>query len=115
MLLSIALSVAAAVLGLWLVLVLALVVVKPQTSSPRAAAQIVPDAVRLTDRLARDKTLGPAVRVRLDRLLAYLASPIDLIPDFIPVIGFADDVIRPGERRAVVLGGATTVLRRQSR
>ena len=26
-------------------------------------------------------------------LLAYLASPIDLIPDFIPVVGYADDVI----------------------
>jgi uncharacterized membrane protein YkvA (DUF1232 family) len=26
-------------------------------------------------------------------LLAFIASPIDLIPDVIPVIGFADDVI----------------------
>jgi uncharacterized membrane protein YkvA (DUF1232 family) len=26
-------------------------------------------------------------------LLVYLASPIDLVPDFIPVIGYADDVI----------------------
>ena len=26
-------------------------------------------------------------------LLAYLLSPIDLIPDVIPVIGYADDVI----------------------
>jgi uncharacterized membrane protein YkvA (DUF1232 family) len=93
MLLDIALSVAAAVLGLWLVFVLALVVMKPQTSRLRDAARIVPDAVRLTHRLARDKTLGPAVRLRLGLLLAYLASPIDFVPDFIPVIGFADDVI----------------------
>jgi uncharacterized membrane protein YkvA (DUF1232 family) len=26
-------------------------------------------------------------------LLIYLASPIDLIPDFVPVIGYADDAI----------------------
>jgi uncharacterized membrane protein YkvA (DUF1232 family) len=26
-------------------------------------------------------------------LLAYLPSPIDLVPDFIPVVGFADDVL----------------------
>ena len=29
-------------------------------------------------------------------LLGYLASPIDLIPDFVPVVGFADDVIVVG-------------------
>jgi uncharacterized membrane protein YkvA (DUF1232 family) len=26
-------------------------------------------------------------------LLAYLLSPIDLVPDFIPVIGYADDAV----------------------
>jgi uncharacterized membrane protein YkvA (DUF1232 family) len=31
--------------------------------------------------------------VRLWLLLIYLAVPIDLIPDFIPVIGYADDAI----------------------
>jgi uncharacterized membrane protein YkvA (DUF1232 family) len=33
------------------------------------------------------------VRWRLLVLLAYLASPIDLIPDFVPVLGIADDAI----------------------
>jgi uncharacterized membrane protein YkvA (DUF1232 family) len=33
------------------------------------------------------------VRVRLALLMVYLASPIDLIPDFLPVIGYADDAI----------------------
>lgn len=33
------------------------------------------------------------MRVRLVLLLAYLLSPIDLVPDFIPVIGYADDAV----------------------
>ena len=37
----------------------------------------------------------PAQRraLRLILLLTYLISPIDLIPDFVPVLGYADDVI----------------------
>jgi len=31
--------------------------------------------------------------VRLVLLLGYLASPVDLVPDFIPVIGYADDAV----------------------
>jgi uncharacterized membrane protein YkvA (DUF1232 family) len=31
--------------------------------------------------------------VRLLLLLAYLLMPVDLVPDFLPVIGYADDVV----------------------
>jgi hypothetical protein len=33
------------------------------------------------------------VRVRLWLLLGYLLSPVDLVPDVIPVLGYADDVV----------------------
>jgi hypothetical protein len=33
------------------------------------------------------------LRIRLAPLLAYLLSPIDLVPDSVPVIGYADDVV----------------------
>ena len=49
--------------------------------------------MRLLRRLAADHTLPLSVRVRLWLLLIYLISPIDLIPDFIPIIGYADDAI----------------------
>ena len=59
----------------------------------REAMRLVPDVVRLLRRLAGDRTLARSVRIRLWVLLAYLISPIDLIPDFIPVLGYADDAI----------------------
>jgi uncharacterized membrane protein YkvA (DUF1232 family) len=37
--------------------------------------------------------LPAGIRVRLWFLFAYLAFPIDIVPDFLPIIGYADDVI----------------------
>lgn len=65
----------------------------PNTVTVRDALRLLPDLLRLIRRLAADKTVPTGVRVRLALLLAYLAFPIDLIPDFIPVIGYADDAI----------------------
>jgi uncharacterized membrane protein YkvA (DUF1232 family) len=55
--------------------------------------RLLPDLLRLIRRLAADKTLPHGVRIRLALLLAYLVFPIDLIPDFVPVLGYADDAI----------------------
>lgn len=93
MALRIVLSVAASLVVVWLGFAIALVAVKPEGSTLREAARVLPDTVRLVHRLARDKSLGAGVRIRLWLLLAYLASPIDVVPDFIPIIGYADDVI----------------------
>lgn len=65
----------------------------PDTVRMRDALRLLPDLLRLLRRLAADKSLPTGVRVRLTLLLVYLASPIDLIPDFVPVIGYADDAI----------------------
>jgi uncharacterized membrane protein YkvA (DUF1232 family) len=54
---------------------------------------MLPDVVRLLRRLAADRTLPRSLRWRLLALLAYLALPIDLVPDVIPVAGYADDVL----------------------
>ena len=65
----------------------------PDAVGKSDALRLVPDLVRLIRRLAADATLGIGLRVRLVLLLVYLASPIDLVPDFVPVIGYADDAV----------------------
>ena len=84
---------AAALLLAWLVLVVVLAAAQPRGGLLTEALRILPDVLRLIRRLAADTTLPRGVRIRLGLLLAYLAMPIDLIPDFIPVLGYADDAI----------------------
>ena len=86
-------SLAGAVVASWLALIVALVVIRPKGNLLRESLRILPDLVRLLKNLTTDPTLPRGVRVRLGLLMAYLALPIDLIPDFIPVLGFADDAI----------------------
>jgi uncharacterized membrane protein YkvA (DUF1232 family) len=80
----------------WLALLLVLVVARPLGIGLAEAKQLVPDLVRLVRSLAGDARLPGGVRRRLGLLLAYLALPIDLVPDVIPVLGYADDVIVVG-------------------
>lgn len=83
----------AGLLVVWLGLVVVLLVLRPSRAVLGQAALLLPDVVRLVARLARDPTLPRAVRVRLWLLLGYLASPVDVVPDFIPVVGYADDAV----------------------
>ena len=77
----------------WLALLTALLVARPSGNVITESLRLMPDLLRLVTRLARDKTLPQGIRVRLGLLLAYLAFPLDLIPDVVPVLGYADDVI----------------------
>ncbi|MGW4489534.1 YkvA family protein [Amycolatopsis sp. NPDC004368] len=86
-------GIAAALLVAWLALVVVLVVARPRGNLLREALRLLPDLLRLVRRLAADRDLPRGVRIRLGLLIAYLALPIDLIPDFIPVLGYADDAI----------------------
>jgi uncharacterized membrane protein YkvA (DUF1232 family) len=90
---SVLIGVAGGVLLLWVALIVALWIGKPDELTVRDVLRLLPDLVRMLRRLAGDKTLSGGVRLRLWLLLAYLALPIDLVPDFIPVIGYADDAV----------------------
>lgn len=42
---------------------------------------------------ARDPRTPLAAKILAGMIVAYAVSPIDLIPDFIPIIGFLDDLV----------------------
>ena len=77
----------------WLVLMAVLWATRPDDLRLRELLRLLPDVLRLVHRLAADGTLPRGVRVRLWLLLGYLALPFDLVPDFVPVLGHADDAI----------------------
>jgi uncharacterized membrane protein YkvA (DUF1232 family) len=93
MMVRVLLGLGGALLLTWLALIVALVVARPNGDLLQQALRLLPDLLRLLRRLASDRSLPRGVRVRLWLLLAYLAIPIDVIPDFIPVLGYADDAI----------------------
>ena len=65
----------------------------PDTVTMREALRLLPDLLRLLRRLLADGTLPRGLRVRVALLVAYLAMPFDLVPDVVPVIGYADDAV----------------------
>ena len=90
------LLIAAGLVLVWLMSVVALYLAGRRSAEPttlRDAVRLLPDVLVLVRRLAADSTLPRGIRWRLVLLLAYLACPIDLVPDFVPVAGYADDVL----------------------
>ena len=54
---------------------------------------IVPNIVKLVGRLLADPRVPRRSKIALGAAAAYVASPIDLVPDIVPVIGWADDIL----------------------
>ncbi len=63
----------------------------PQTSL-KEYALLLPRLLKLLWRLARDPRVPARSKATLLVLAGYLASPVDLIPDFIPGLGQLDDI-----------------------
>ena len=82
----------AALLALYALGVLALVLAGRGTDA-RAFARFVPDCLVLGRRLLADPRVPRRRKLLLVALLAYLAFPVDLVPDFIPVAGQLDDAL----------------------
>ena len=53
----------------------------------------LPSLARLLARLVGDPLLPRTAKIALAAAMVYLASPIDLIPDFIPLVGYLDDLL----------------------
>ncbi len=66
---------------------------RPKGVSIRELLGLIPDILRLLRSLIGDRNAPLDVRVVLVGLVAWILSPIDLIPEFIPVLGPMDDVV----------------------
>jgi uncharacterized membrane protein YkvA (DUF1232 family) len=76
----------------WLILVAVVWLHRPARALVGPAVRLVPDLIGLVRSLLGDPSTPPSVKLALVGLLAYLLSPIDLIPDFLPVVGSIDDL-----------------------
>lgn len=81
-------------------------------SGARALAGFIPDCVVLMRRLLADPRVSGWRKAAVGALIAYLAMPIDLVPDFIPVAGQLDDALAVAlVLRIVLRGGGPELLR----
>ena len=75
----------------------------------RSLLRALPDIARLIARLAVDPLLPRAAKIALAAAVIYLANPIDLIPDFVPLVGYLDDLLLA----AVLLDGIVNYVDRR--
>jgi uncharacterized membrane protein YkvA (DUF1232 family) len=68
-------------------------VVTGRRAGARAVARFIPDCVVLVRRLLADPEVPRTSKLLLGGLVGYLASPIDLVPDFVPIAGQLDDAL----------------------
>ena len=86
-------GVAVAVLAAWLLVLLLFWLLRPKDVPVREVIRVIPDVLRLLRALVTDGAVPLDVRIVLVGLIAWILSPIDLIPEFIPGLGPLDDVI----------------------
>ena len=87
------LGLGSAIAAVWLLILIAVVRARRRGEKVAELARLIPDLARLLIRLWRDKTIPRRVRARILFAIAYNVQPINLIPDFVPVIGLADNLV----------------------
>jgi uncharacterized membrane protein YkvA (DUF1232 family) len=102
----------AVLLVVYAALVLALILAG-RRSEARALARFIPDCIVLFRRLLADPSVSRRRKATLALVVLYLAMPIDLVPDFIPVAGQLDDAIVVGlVLRGLLRAGGPELVRR---
>jgi uncharacterized membrane protein YkvA (DUF1232 family) len=105
-------NVVLALIAVWIVIVVVLVVVG-RVLLARELALLVPNLIRLFGGLLRDRRVPLHAKVVLALASVWLASPIDLIPEFIPIVGSLDDAIVAALALRFVLGATDRAVLRE--
>jgi len=79
-------------LAVWVVAILALLVIGRRTAA-RELAALLPNLIRLFRGLLGDPRVPFGSKVLLGGAIAWFVSPIDLVPEFVPVLGPLDDAV----------------------
>jgi len=91
--LEIVVGIVVGLLVVWALLLVVFWLLRPKDVSVRELLGVIPDVLRLLRSLIGDGSVPADVRIVLIGLIAWIVSPIDLIPEFIPGLGPLDDVI----------------------
>jgi uncharacterized membrane protein YkvA (DUF1232 family) len=78
--------------AIWIVVAVVLVMVG-RVLLARELALLIPNLVRMFGGLLRDPRVPLRAKIVVGVASLWLASPIDLIPDFVPIAGQLDDAI----------------------
>lgn len=81
------------ILAVWAILIGLLFAFRPRGVPLGELLRVIPDVLRLVRGLIGDRTVPFPVKAALVVLMVWLLSPIDLIPEFIPVLGPVDDAV----------------------
>jgi uncharacterized membrane protein YkvA (DUF1232 family) len=86
-------AIAVGLVTLWALLLVLFWMLRPKGVPLRELLGLIPEVLRLLRSVVGDRSAPADVRLVLIGLLAWILSPIDLIPEFIPVLGPLDDVV----------------------
>lgn len=86
-------AIALGLLATWVLVLGLLWLLRPRGTGVADVVRVVPDVLRLARALVADAAAPLDVRLALVVLAAWIVSPIDLVPEFMPVVGPVDDVV----------------------
>ena len=80
------------IVAIWIVVVVVLVLVG-RALLARELSLLLPNLIRMFGGLLRDRRVPLPAKIVVGVASLWLASPIDLIPEFVPIVGSLDDAI----------------------